>query len=239
MAQVALDNAQQAREAARARHEILAAVSHDLRTPLQVIDMSMQVMDRLTDSERGVAIERAHRASRSMSRMVDDLLEYSQLQGGGLSLQYAQIEAASLLQDAAEMMTPVAIGRGIVLLAHTTEDARQVRVDYQRMLRVFTNLVGNAIKFSPAGGVIDLSLKRDGNHCCFTIADQGQGIAAEDLPFLFDRFWQADGEDLRGTGLGLTIARSIVEAHGGEISVDSVLNLGSRFHVRLPAMAPG
>lgn len=237
MAREALDNTQRAQTATRERRDTLAAVAHDLRTPLHVIDMTLQAIDRLPEIQRDAALERARRATGSMARMVDDLLEHAPLQGGP-NQHTTRIDAARLLRDAAEMLTPLAARRGIVLRTGAIHDAGQVQVDYQRMLRVFANVVGNAIKFSPVGSAIDLSLRRDGDHCRFTIADQGSGIAAEHLPLLFERFWRADDRDARGVGLGLAIAKSIVEAHGGEITVDSVLSQGSRFHLQLPALTP-
>lgn len=238
LAREADNSACKAREIARERQEVLAAVAHDLRTPLHVIDMTLQALDRLPASERPAAVERARRASRSMTEMVGDLLENSRLQDGGLNLQLASIDAASLLQDACEMLIPLATRRGIKLVTRAEADAGHVQADYQRMLRVFANLVGNAIKFSPSGSTIELALECDTPWCRFIVADQGSGIAAEDLPFLFDRFWQGADRDARGTGLGLSIARSIVADHGGEIGVHSVLNQGSRFHFSLPMSPP-
>lgn len=229
-------SAQQAHEAGRARQEVLAAIAHDLRTPLQVIEMTLQAVPLLPETERPAAIERGRRASSAMMEMVDELLENARLQSDGLSLQRTRVDAASLLREATEMMMPLAGRRGIVLQA-SAEDAGTVLVDYQRLLRVFANLVGNAIKFSPPGSIVSLTLAREGGHCRFVIADQGSGIAAEQLPLLFDRFWQGDNRDDRGAGLGLAIARSIVEAHGGTIGVDSTPDQGSRFHFQLPVAA--
>lgn len=214
---------------------VLAEVAHDLRTPLQVVETTLMVIDRLAGTERDAALDRARRATRSLSTMVDELFERSRQTPAPAEAHLVRISAARLLQDAVQLMVPLA-ERSDIRLRVVADDAGDVSVNYANLLRVFSNLVGNAIKFSPADSTLLVALDREGDRCRFSIVDQGPGIPAEVLPLLFVQSWRADPSDPRGSGLGLLITRSIVEAHGGQVYVESVVGLGSRFSFVLPTV---
>jgi signal transduction histidine kinase len=143
--------------------------------------------------------------------------------------------AAALVRDAMILLSPIAEERGIELSSEIAHDAGWVRADRHRVLRVFSNVVGNALKFTPGGGRVGVQAVRDGAAVRFRVRDTGYGIAPEHLPHVFDRFWQAGKHSRDGAGLGLPIARGIVEAHGGAISVESELDVGTTVQFTLPA----
>src|SRR6185503_21310932 len=139
-----------------------------------------------------------------------------------------------LLREAAEMLEPTAREKAITLTVSTADDLPSVRADSARLLQVFANLVGNAVKFTPSGGAITIAATRGDGRIECSVADNGPGIPAAQIPRLFGKFWQAKRGDGRGVGLGLAIARGIVEAHGGTITVDSEEGKGSVFSFALP-----
>jgi signal transduction histidine kinase len=224
-----------AREAAAAREEVLKIVSHDLRNPLSTIGMAAEMILETADSEtqaRGVGIIR--RSSERMNRMVQDLLDVAKLETGRLAIDVEDTDVRLLVDEAVETFAPLAGNSGLVLSATIDPDLPAVCVDRGRIQQVLSNLIGNAIKFTPEGGQIMLHVRAEAESVRFGVADTGAGIPPEQMQRLFGRFWQAKASDRRGLGLGLTIAKSIVEAHGGHIGVESRPGEGTEFWFTVP-----
>ncbi len=241
-ASLAIDNARlyrEARDAIRARNSVLGVVSHDLRNPLTAIILQAdallgsRVSPRMRD-DLGQII----RSAEGMERMIRDLLDVAAIEAGQLRVVAEACDAGLLLRGAAALLEPLAQERGIGLeLSAEGLHARRVLADHDRILQVFSNLVGNALKFTRAGGRVTIGGRVEAQEVCFWVRDTGAGIAAADLPRVWDRFWQADGPARRhGAGLGLPIARGIVEAHGGRVWVESRPDEGSLFGFALPAV---
>jgi signal transduction histidine kinase/DNA-binding NarL/FixJ family response regulator len=224
----------QAQRAARMRDEVLGVVAHDLRNPLMAISMYAHVLH-----EGGLTPPQAEwvdvvlRNTERMNRLIQDLLDVSALEAGRLRVQPVPCAAGPLTAEALQLLEPQARAAG-VRLSRVTSPVPPVRADRERVLQVLSNLLGNAVKFTPAGGAVELAVESRGAEVVFTVRDEGPGIAAEDVPRVFDRFWQGAGTRRGGAGLGLAIARGIVESHGGRIWVESVPGAGSTFSFTLP-----
>ncbi|GGM21034.1 sensor histidine kinase [Pseudomonas asuensis] len=224
-----------ARIAVRAREELLAVVAHDLRTPLSVLTMAFSLFDGIILNERQrEVVNHAQKASGHMGKLIDELLEISQMEQSQLELRLSQLDPHKLLEDAVAMLQPLAERSGIRLLTSCEQALPVIKGDYERLLRVFSNLVSNAVKFSLPGSTVWVSVVRDSQGVRFTVSDNGPGIAESDLPFIFDRYWQVKKREHQGVGLGLAIVKTIVEAHGGTIRVSSTLGEGSDFCFHLP-----
>jgi signal transduction histidine kinase len=143
-----------------------------------------------------------------------------------------------IVDEAVDLMHPLALNAGLTFESHVSPDFPALCVDQGRVLQVLSNLVGNAIKFTPRGGTVTLFVTSDASVARFCVRDTGAGIAADQVPHIFGRFWQARRTDRRGLGLGLAIAKGIVEAHGGTIWVESVLGTGSDFVFTVPISHP-
>ena len=251
-AALAVDNArlyQQAQQATRTRDDVLGIVSHDLRNPLNTIQMSSAFMLDLIGPQGvtipgGVAgappvsLDRHFsvilRAARRANALIEDLLDVTRIDARHLSVELIEVVASSLIDEAVLDAAPLAADRSIEL-GHAWQDGDiSVLADRGRIAQVFSNLVGNALKFTPKGGRIDLQGRVAGGEVTFSVADTGSGIPAEDVPRLFDRFWQAQRARRAGAGLGLYIAKGIVEAHGGRLWVESTLGQGTTFFFALP-----
>lgn len=167
-----------------------------------------------------------------MNRLIQDLLDVTRLESGELPLARQAVDVGPMLAEAVELARPLAVAKGL-RLAWDADHAVTAIVDRHRVLQVLANLIGNAIKFTAAGSV-QVRASRVGRELRFDVADSGSGIAAEHLPHVFDRFWRLDKSDRRGVGLGLSIARGIVLAHGGQIGVESRPGEGSTFHFTVP-----
>jgi signal transduction histidine kinase len=169
-----------------------------------------------------------------MNNLIRDLLSVTTIEAGRLSIAPRKVTVHDLFREAAEMLEPLAREKSLTLAVMAADDLPAVRADPARVLQVFSNLVGNAIKFTPAGGTITLSAARTDGPVDLSVTDTGPGIPPAQIPRLFGKFWQAKRGDGRGVGLGLAIARGIVEAHGGMIEVRSELGKGSVFTFALP-----
>jgi signal transduction histidine kinase len=234
-----LADARDAAEAAsRAREEMLAIVAHDLRNPLNVVMIARGLLAE-TDQpgeRRDQLLAVMQRAIQRMNRLVEDLLEVVRQESGKMTLVLEAVSVADILQQTGEMCQATAMERNISLRINEASPGLLVTADEERILQVMSNLVGNALKFAPRGGSVVLECGRKGGEAIFSVADTGPGIAPEDLDRLFEKFWQRRGGDTRGVGLGLAIARGIVEAHGGRIWAESTLGSGSRFYFTLPVV---
>ncbi len=242
-AALAVDNASLYREAQlqlRAREQILGIVAHDLRSPLNTVGLSVQVISRgLERAAPREALQRPleaiGRSVTRMDRLIEDLLDLSRIDSGRLSIEARPAEAAALVREALDAARPLAVQAELV--AEEPTPLPQVLADRGRVLQVFSNLIGNAIKFTPPGGTITVGARQEGAAVRFSVSDTGVGIPPAQLSHVFDRFWQGADGDRRGAGLGLAIVRGIVEAHGGRIEARSEPGEGSEFAFTLPAVA--
>ena len=229
-----------AEEADRLKDEFLATLSHELRTPLTSI-LGWSSMIRSGEVEgRNVAraIETIERNARSQARLIDDLLDVSRIITGNLRLELNPLNLASILDAGLDALRPTADAKGIRLRKEFESGDYLVKGDPNRLRQVIWNLVSNAVKFTPRGGIISIGLERVDSYVRLTVCDTGEGIPKEFLPYVFDRFRQAEGSISRrqgGLGLGLAVVRHLVELHGGNVSAESGgHNQGSTFTVDLP-----
>ncbi len=240
-AALAVDNARlfnEAQQATRARDEMLAIVAHDLRNPLNTVAMSASLLlEGFKAAERPLEQKQLvimRRATERMSRLIQDLLDVKRMEQGRLAVDPRAQTIGAIVQDAIEMLRPLAEAQGLALEDEIPADLPKVLADPPRVQQVLSNLVGNAIKFTPRGGRIMLRVRPDAAEVSVAVIDTGPGISADQLPHIFGRFWQASRSDKRGIGLGLAIARGIVEAHRGRIWVESRVGEGSAFYFTLP-----
>jgi PAS domain S-box-containing protein len=226
----------QAEAAVALRDEVLAIVSHDLRNPLNTVLMSASLlleMD-LTPEQRTKQLEIVLRSARNMNGLIQDLLDVARIDAGRMRVQTRPQPVRPLVSEGVELLSHRAEQKQVAL--HCEINAEEVEADGPRVVQVLSNLVGNAIKFTPQGGAVRVSVRPDGDGLIrFEVSDTGIGIDPNDLPHLFDRFWQVQRTARGGAGLGLAISKGLVEAHGGQIWVDSELGAGSTFCFTLPA----
>lgn len=230
-----------ARHASRARDEVLAIVSHDLRDPLARISMAVDALldpHPLSPDDARAMLEAIRRAARSTHRLIEDLLDVARLDANSLSIRLEPVPVAALLSAVASAYRLDAEGRGITLVTDVAAPLPRVSGDAERLQQALGNLVANAVRFTPRGGSVTLRAAPvdDGRAVRFAVIDTGCGIAPAQLPYVFDRFWQARTLRRGGAGLGLAIARGIVEAHGGTIAVDSAVGVGTTFTCVVPAI---
>jgi PAS domain S-box-containing protein len=233
-----------AAKAAQARAELLEVISHDLRDPLgSVLAHARRIRQGLAAEQAPTTLvqwaERIERATGTMSRLVSDLVDSERIDTGRLSIERRPHPVRSLLSGAVEMVEPAASAKSIELRVQADAVSNAyVLCDADRIAQVLSNLLGNAIKFSPAGAQVVLAARPDGGDVLFSVRDCGPGIDPEHLSHIFDRRWQAEEWARYGLGLGLTIARGLVEAHEGRIWVESEPGKGSTFYFKLAAMPP-
>nr|WP_228531220.1 MULTISPECIES: ATP-binding protein [Myxococcaceae] len=249
-AAVALANARlyrEAQEAVRTREDVLAIVSHDLKNPLGVVGMTAgQLLRHAGTDEAGRRTARyaqtIQRSTNRMSRLISDLLDLASIESGTLALAPRAEDPRALLHEAVEALAPLAADKGIALQVDGAPGggvpAAPARADRERVLQVLGNIVGNALKFSPAGSEVLLRAEPDGPFVRFSVQDAGPGIGPDELPHIFDRFWKAGRSATRGTGLGLFICRGIVEGHGGRIWAQSTPGQGTLVLFTLPMCPP-
>lgn len=241
-ASLAIDNARlfgESRRATRAREDLLAVVSHDLKNPLGVVQLGSALLMRGAQGKPGAeqVLKQAGRiqsASERMARLIQDLLDWGRIEAGGLPLEPGVHEVASLASEAMESVRPLAEAQGLRVEAELPEGNVRVRCDRTRVLQVLGNLLGNAVKFTPDGGSLTVGARELRGEIQMWVRDTGTGIRPEALPHVFERYWQAKEAESRGTGLGLYIAKGIVEAHGGRIWAQSEWGKGSTFAFTLP-----
>lgn len=223
---------QAAETATRARDEILSIVAHDLRSPLATVQFRADVLSNRVSGDRREStrseVEVIQRAIRRATRLVDDLLDVARIEAGTLGVVWKEVPPESIVRGVVESLAPAAASASVRLETEVARGLSSVVADEDRIHQVLANLVDNAIRFTPAGGCVRIIVSPDGDDVRFAVADSGRGIPAEYLSRLFDRFWQAAGQR-RGAGLGLAIAKGIVETHGGRIWVESVPGQGSTF----------
>ena len=206
-----------------------------LRTPLGFFKMGAQLLAEDSAGENRELLGRMEGAVDLMAHLIEDLLEVAKIEAVGVTIHARPIPAETLLDDALSMLKPLAERHSIMLVTSAEPALPEVLVDYDRVLRVFSNLIVNAVKFSSPQSEVRVTAMRHGSFVRFSVIDAGQGIETGDQERLFERFWQADRADRRGAGLGLSIAKAIVAAHGGTIGVTSKVGKGSSFYFDLPA----
>lgn len=226
-----------AERAVRTRDRVLGIVAHDLRNPLSaVLTISSFLLDvPLAEEARAQQLQIIHRCAARMNRLIEDLLDVARIDSGGLAIDPHPVEAGPLVTEACELHRAAAVEKGVRLKCELADGLPPLHADFDRLLQVFSNLIGNAIKFTDERGKVTVGAEAVEEGVRFWVADTGPGIAEEDLPRIFDPHWQARGTAHLGSGLGLAIARGIVEAHGGRIRVESTRWAGTTFHFTLPA----
>ena len=240
-AALALDNARLFRSMQRAvqiRDEVLGVVAHDLRNPLATIALQATLLQRL-EAELGPRVRKLgdsiESAAKRMSRLVQDLLDAARIESGSLAIEPERVSAAQIVLRSGESQKALMASSSLQLQVELPQELPDIWGDRDRLFQVFENLLGNAAKFTPAGGNITVGARPQGEReIDFWVADTGEGISAANLPRLFERFWQARKGERRGAGLGLSIAKGIVEAHGGRIWAESAPGRGSTFHFTVP-----
>ncbi|XXF76418.1 PAS domain-containing protein [Myxococcaceae bacterium GXIMD 01537] len=239
--EVAQTERRRAEEASRLKDEFLATVSHELRTPLTAMLGWMQLLrgGRLSPEKRARAMATVERNAWAQAQLVEDLLDVSRIVTGKLRLEVVPMQLADAVRSAMEVVRPAAEARGVSLHAELDPEASPFMGDPQRLQQVVWNLLSNAVKFTPSGGRVDVELRREGDATLLRVRDTGQGIGKEFLPYVFERFRQAEGGTTRrhgGLGLGLSIVKHLVELHGGHVDVASDgESRGSLFTVWLPS----
>jgi signal transduction histidine kinase len=237
---LAIDNARlylESQQALRAREEVLAIVSHDLRNPLNAITLATSLLQTSASisGEDREQLDITDLSAQRMRRLIEDLLDVTRLEGGKrLPIEPAAVEVEPLLSETYELFKAQAATSGISLQYEAAEKLPPVYADRHRILQVLSNLLGNAMKFTPSGGTIRFGAETRDSDVLFTVSDSGPGIPQEHLGDIFNPYWQAKRTERMGAGLGLPIAKGIVEAHGGRIWVESEPGKGTRFYFTLP-----
>ena len=222
-----------AERAARVRDEVLGMVSHDLRSPLSAIAMSANALLE-GSGDLPVLAGAIVRSSEWALRIIRDLLDVTAIEAGRLTIHREPMIVQAITEVICSMFASSSAGAGVTLVVEPIGTALWVDADVDRIVQAVGNLVGNAIKFTPRGGTVTLSVTRDDDGVRFRVEDTGVGIAPENIPHLFDRFWQAHESGRGGAGLGLVIAHGIADGHGGRIEVESQPGRGSAFTLVLP-----
>jgi signal transduction histidine kinase len=227
---------QKTKAALTTREEFLAIVSHDLRNPLNNISVAAQnLLEEPKDIKEFASS--INRSAGEMLRLIEDLLEVERIAVGKLTLHLEQHDISEIIKQAVEELQEAAASKGITLEAEPQDVCGYVVCDRSRVMQVLSNLIGNALKFTPAKGQICVSCQRtgpEGKEVQVSVSDTGEGIAPEKIKTIFERFSQIHDQDRRGIGLGLYIAKMMVEEHPGRLWVESKLGEGSTFHFTLP-----
>jgi PAS domain S-box-containing protein len=240
LAALALDNARlhdTVRASLRARDEMVGVVSHDLRNPVAAVKMLSRMLLRSPDAAPAQAresVELICQAAEQMDALIRDLLDVNRLDAGKLVIAAVAVDPSALLAESLQTLRPLVEEKGISLDLQIGSALPKVMADRERIQQTLSNLVGNAIKFSPAGSKIVVVPRREEDDVIISVIDNGKGIAADHLPRVFDRYWQSSRTDRQGAGLGLAIAKGIVEAHGGRIWIESKPGEGTTASFSLP-----
>jgi signal transduction histidine kinase/cell division protein FtsB len=238
---LAVDNSllyRDAQQALRAREEVLAIVSHDLRNPLNSIMLAGSLLESAEHlgGEDREQVEVLQISAKRMKRLIEDLLDVTRLEGGKqLPIEPAPLDVRPLMDETYELFKPLAASNSISLRCHVADGVNRVYADHHRVSQVFSNLIGNALKFTPAGGMITVNAEPfEGAMILFSVSDTGSGIPKQHLGDIFNPYWQAKRAERLGAGLGLAITKGIVESHGGRIWVESKPAEGTKFYFTLP-----
>lgn len=224
----------------RARQEFLTNVSHELRTPLASIKLMLETVTQSGDEEAAkIFLPQVLGQVDRLTTLVQRLLEQARVESGELVLQIEEIDLEAVARPIVQSFGPQAAAKNVNIELRAVRPAL-VEADEQRLSQVFVNLIDNALRFTPSGGSVTVTLDVDGGYAMVCVADTGMGIPYKDLPYVFERFYVADRSRARGVsgaGLGLSIVKQIVEAHHGTVQAESTLGRGSKFTVRIPMLA--
>ena len=242
----AVDNAMlynRSQAAIAAREHVLGVVSHDLKNPIGAVQLNASRVGQLLGSQQDAplvvrmrkCLDRVDKSCRRMNGLIEDMLNLSKIEEGCFNVNKVAVRGSLILAEVEEMLEPLATSRQLRLTVRNQDPQCELQCEPERLMQVFSNLVGNAIKFTPSGGHICVELRKEAGQVIFAVIDNGPGIAAADLRHIFDRFWQSERAAKHGAGLGLAIAKGIVEAHGGKIWVCSEQGTGTTFNFTLDA----
>ena len=245
-AALALENARlyaETQAAARAREDLIAMVSHDLKNPVAAVLLNAGLLRRMEiEGQAGdrvrAAAESIKRASVRMKRLIGDLLDMAKLEAGQLSVEKRAEKAAELIVEAIDLHAPLLAKKGLRLDRSLPPESLLVSCDRDRVLQVFSNLLGNAMRYTREGGTLSVRAALAGDEVEFCVSDEGPGIPADQMPHLFDRFWRGGDKTREGAGLGLYISKGIIDAHGGRIWAECPPGGGSLFRFTLPTADP-
>jgi PAS domain S-box-containing protein len=231
---------QKAQEAVQIREDVLAFVSHDLKNPLSAILMNSQLLlkmelkDAALSERLNKVAETVRLAALRMQSLISGILDFAKVQGGTFAVEPKEQDLKPLLDSLFKTVMSLANAKSLRLAQEIEASLPSLHCDGNRVMQVLSNLLGNAIKFTPEGGAITVSARRQDGEVRISVSDTGPGIAPQQLPHIFERYWQAKETARQGTGLGLSIAKGVVDAHGGRIWVESVFGSGCVFHFTLP-----
>ena len=231
---------QQRDQALKAREELVAVVSHEIKNPLTTITSSLDLIKRTLPPFEGQEqtqklLGHIQAAAHRMTRITSDLLDVTKIEAGRLPIEPSVVEVATLIEEVVVLFQPLAAQKTIRLEKKVSPEARAVTCDRDRIVQVLSNLLNNAIKFTGEGGIVRVEVDLLQEQVRFQVKDTGCGIPADQIPHVFERFWQAKHRQYLGAGLGLYIAKNIVDAHGGKIGLESKEGEGSTFYFTLPA----
>jgi CheY-like chemotaxis protein len=222
-------------EAVRSRDAVLSVVAHDLRNPLNIIALATgTLLTSVEEPSLRRSVERIMRSAQRADRMIQDLLTISALETGRFVIDTRPVETAELILSAIESQHTLARAASVIVAPDLSPELPPMEADEERLMDVLENLIGNAIKFTAPGGAITVGASHAENLLTVWVKDSGSGIAPEQLPYIFDRFWQAKKKERRGIGLGLSICKGTVEAHGGSIWAESALGVGTTMFFTVP-----
>lgn len=224
-------------DARKAREEALAIAAHDLRSPLSSISLAASLIERNTDEKLNSTARTIRMAAQRASELLRDLLDAAAIEQSQLRIQVEPCDGAALVQELTEMFAILAAEKQITLRTGCAGDVGALVIDRARMYQALSNLLGNALKFTPVGGTVEFRLEASSGQIRFIVRDTGPGIDPEGVRRLFDRYWQARANSRAGVGLGLYIVKGIVEAHGGSILVDTVPGAGTEFTISIGTAA--
>ncbi len=215
--------------------DVLSIVAHDLRSPLSVISMTAESLTQMTPATFKPALARPiMSAVARMERLLTDLLDLARIESGTLHIIKRRLDIGQLLSEVLHSYAPMFSARGIAFNIVVPAGAIVLSFDHDRMVQVLSNLLVNAMKFTPHGGNVTLQVERQAQLALFSLSDTGPGIPADALPHVFERFWQIDSDTRRGLGLGLHICEKIIQAHEGRIWAESEPGNGATFRFTLP-----
>lgn len=226
------------RELDRMKSEFISSVSHELRTPLHSISgfTKLMLMEKAPNpKDQREFLTTIDKQAEHLAKLIDNLLDVSRLEAGHFDIHKQRISLKAAIHDAIKELYSLASEKGITISANTPANLYEVEADKERFMQAMGNLLGNAIKFSPNGGKIDVNMEVRKNEVLVSVTDHGIGIHKKDMPHIFDRFYRTKKSVfIDGTGLGLYITEQIIKAHGGHIWVESELGKGSTFHFTIP-----
>ena len=225
------------------REDMVGIVSHDLRNPVAAVkmlaDAILREADRCASEEVKHNVELIRTAANQMDTLISDLLDVNRLEAGSMSVHLEPVSANALVKTALSTLRPLAMEKRIGIQTSLPEEVGDVFADEARIHQVLSNLIGNALKFTPAGGTVKVSTKPREDSVEFCIEDNGPGIPPEQLPHIFKRYWQSRRTERHGAGLGLPIAKGLVAAHSGTIHAESEPEKGTRLYFTLPRVVSG